>query len=265
MGEIGTIILPKGVRAYTFSSCQYVREAVIQVEEYMKKNKVRFTKKKIGTPILTNYSPRLDGSPKLSDGQANYYQSLIGILWWITELGQIDIAFETSIMSSHIALPIVGHLQKLYQIFGYLKHQDNARLVFDRTYPTIDYNNFLVHDWIQFYGRVKEEIPDNMPEPKGREMMIMAYVEAYQAGCKLTRRSRTGFIIYINQSPIYWLSKKQNGVEKATFNSEFLAMKTYCEYIRGLRYKFRMVGIPLSQPAFSYGDNKSVLNNTNTP
>ena len=168
-------------------------------------------------------------------------------------------------MSSHIALPIVGHLQKLYQILGYLKHQDNARLVFDRTYPKIDYNNFLVHDWIQFYGRVKEEIPDNMPDPKGREMMIMAYVNADLAGCKLTRRSRTVFIIYINQAPIYWLSKKQNGVETATFNSEFLAMKTCCEYIRGLRYKFRMVGIPLSQPAFIYGDNKSVLNNTTTP
>ena len=103
-----------------------------------------------------------------------------------------------------------------------------------------------------------------MPEPKGREMMIVAYADVDLAGCKLTRRSRTGFIIYINQAPIYWFSKKQNGVETATFNSKFLAMKTCCEYIRGLQYKLRMVGIPVSQPEFIYGDNKSVLNNTTT-
>ena len=82
---------------------------------------------------------------------------------WVTSK-PTTIAFETLIMSSHIALPRVGHLQKLYQIFGYLKHHDSARLVFEPTYPTIDYNNFPVHDWIQFYGRVKEETLDNMPE-----------------------------------------------------------------------------------------------------
>ena len=72
-GKVGTIMLPNGVRAYTFSYCQYVRQAVIQVEEYMMKNKVRFTNKKIGTPLPTNYSPELDGWTELGDEQANYY------------------------------------------------------------------------------------------------------------------------------------------------------------------------------------------------
>ena len=42
-------------------------------------------------------------------------------------------------------------------------------------------------------------------------------------------------------------------------------MKLACEYICGLRYKFRMIGIPFSDPCFAYGDNKSLLYNTTLP
>ena len=39
-------------------------------------------------------------------------------------------------------------------------------------------------------------------------------------------------------------------------------MKQCCEYIRGLRYKLRMMGIPCEDPAYIEGDNQSVLANT---
>ena len=42
-------------------------------------------------------------------------------------------------------------------------------------------------------------------------------------------------------------------------------MKHACEYIRGLRYKLKMMRIPFSDPCFVYGDNKSVLYNTTLP
>ena len=42
-------------------------------------------------------------------------------------------------------------------------------------------------------------------------------------------------------------------------------MKHACEYIRGLRYKLRMMGIPFSDPCYVYGDNQSVLYNTTLP
>ena len=43
-------------------------------------------------------------------------------------------------------------------------------------------------------------------------------------------------------------------------------MKTACEYVRGLRYKLRMMGIDLMcEPTFIYGDNQSVLCNTTLP
>ena len=42
-------------------------------------------------------------------------------------------------------------------------------------------------------------------------------------------------------------------------------MKQCTEYIRGLRFKLRMMGIPCTEPSFVFGDNKSVLNNVSMP
>ena len=42
-------------------------------------------------------------------------------------------------------------------------------------------------------------------------------------------------------------------------------MKHGTEYVRGLRYKLRMMGIPVNGPTYIFGDNQSVLFNTTIP
>jgi hypothetical protein len=42
-------------------------------------------------------------------------------------------------------------------------------------------------------------------------------------------------------------------------------MKQCCEYLCGLRYKLRMMGIPCEDPVYILGDNQSVLANTTIP
>ena len=44
-----------------------------------------------------------------------------------------------------------------------------------------------------------------------------------------------------------------------------MAMKHATEYVRGLRYKLRSMGIQVVECAYIYGDNKSVLVNSGTP
>ncbi len=51
----------------------------------------------------------------------------------------------------------------------------------------------------------------------------------------------------------------------STFGSEFVAMKQATEYVRRLCFKLRMMGIPVEEPAFVFGNNQSVLANTTTP
>ena len=60
-------------------------------------------------------------------------------------------------------------------------------------------------------------------------------------------------------------SKKQPRVENSVFRSEFIAMRTGLETVQGIRYKLRMMGIPVNQPTYIFGDNMSVIHNTSKP
>jgi hypothetical protein len=54
-------------------------------------------------------------------------------------------------------------------------------------------------------------------------MQMTVFLDADHIDDVVKRRSRTGVLVYLNQSPILWYSKKQNSVETSTFGSEFIA------------------------------------------
>ncbi len=269
-GHVRKVQLENGVECWAFSSSQYVQAAVKNVEEYLsKRDDVNWNlPKKAETPMQTSYRPELDISPELQPADAAYYMSLIGMLRWIVELGRVDICLECSMLSSHLALPREGHLYQLFQIFAYLKKYHNTEMVYDPSDPCIDESAFELKDWTSSeFGHLqgKEELPPNMPEPRGQGFVINAKVDADHETDTATRRSRTGFFVYLNCAPVYWLSKKQTSCTSSSFGSEFVAMKQCCEYLRGLRYKLRMMGIPCVGPAYIHGDNQSVLASCGIP
>jgi hypothetical protein len=194
---------------------------------------------RVNPPLKTSYRPELDVTTELSSSNASLYQSLIGILLWIVELGRVDICGEVSMMSSHLALPRVGHLTAVYNIFGYLKGHHNSEMVFDPTKPDIDHAAFERRDWTtsEIGLNMSEVLPANMPNSLGFGFTMRAFVGADHATDSLTRKSRSGFLIFLNSAPIYWYLKKQTSVETSLFGSEFCAMKHCAEYVRGLRYK----------------------------
>ena len=263
--KVSKVTLQNGVDAWSFSSSQYVQAAVSNVEKYLK-SIGKSLPVKANAPFTSGYRPELDITNELDTKDAAYYQSLIGILRWIVELGRADITVEASLMASMMALPRQGHLEQLFHMFAYLKKKHNSEMVFDPSEPDIPEAEFQREDWQDtVYADSKETLPSNAPKCRGFGFKIRAFVDSDHAGDSITRRSRTGFIIYLNNAPIYWTSKKQTSVETSSFASEFIAMKQCCEYIRGLRYKLRMMGIPCDFPAYIYGDNQSVLVNSSKP
>jgi hypothetical protein len=115
------------------------------------------------------------------------------------------------------------------------------------------------------YGVVKEMIPSDAPIPRGKEVDLRLFFDSDHAGEQFTRRSRTGFVIYLNMAPIVWFYKRHPTVESSVFGAEFVAMNNGIETCRGLRYKLRMMGVTLSGPTSVYGDNMSVAHNTQRP
>ena len=209
---------------------------------------------------------KLDTTPELDYDCANYFQSQIGILRWMVEIGRVDMITEVSLLSSHLALPREGHLEAVFHIYAYLAKKHNARMAFDPSYPKIDLSQFKTDEnWKAIYGDVQEPIPPNAPPPRGKPVDLRLFVDSDHAGDKLTRRSRTGFYIFLNSAPIVAYSKKQPTVETSVFGAEFVAMKVGMETLRGVRYKLRMMGVELNGPSYVYGDNMSVIHNTQRP
>ncbi|KAI2509582.1 Reverse transcriptase (RNA-dependent DNA polymerase) [Fragilaria crotonensis] len=258
--------LPNGVNAWSMSSSKYIQAAVANVKEFHKQHFPNYQwAKRTSGPFPINYAPELDTTPELDAGQAAFYQSQVGVLRWCVELGRVDIITEVSELASYMVLPRQGHLEAIFHLFNYLEKKHNARIVFDPSYATVDMSAFKECDWRAFYGDVREAIPPNSPPPRGKDVDLRMFVDSDHAGDKRTRRSRTGFLIYLNMSPINWFSKKQATIETSVFGAEFVAMKQGMEALRGIRYKLRMMGVELSGPSYIYGDNMSVIHNTQRP
>lgn len=257
-----------GVWAWAMSPSKYVREAVRNSVKHLKENydQKYSLPKHCPNPFVMGYEPELDTSKPLNPDEASYFQSIIGVLRWIVEIGRIDIATEISMLSSFLAYPREGHLEAALHVMGYLRQKHNSRLFLDPTYPVIERANFNDGaDWKEFYHEAEEAKPPNAPPARGKPVDLRMCVDSDHAGDKTTRRSRTGFLIFVNMALIQWMSKKQPTIETSVFGAEFVAMKHGMETLRGLRYKLRMMGVPLTGPSFIYGDNMSVIYNTSRP
>jgi hypothetical protein len=114
-------------------------------------------------------------------------------------------------------------------------------------------------------NNVQEAIPTNALPPLGKEVDLRMMVNSNHAGDKMTQRSRTGFLTFLNMLLINWLSQKEPTIESSVFGAEFVAMKLGVEALQGIRYKLRMMGIPIAGPTYVYGDNMSVIHNTQWP
>ena len=254
--KLRAVELSNGVKAWSMSPAEYVKEAVENVKEYLDKHfHGRKLVKRATAPWPPGYNAELDATPELSPDMASFYQSQVGVLHWAVELGRVDIITEVSTLASQMAMPREGHLEAIFHVFAYLNIRHNSRLVLDPTYPAIPQNTFQTYEWTYFYSNIKEAIPPDAPEPWGKEVDLRMYVDSDHMGDPKTRRSRTGFFIFVNSALVMWMSKKQPTVETSVFGAEFVALKHGVETLRGLRYKLRMMGVPISGPSHVFGDN----------
>ena len=132
-------------------------------------------------PLAYGYRPELDITPELKADGLQRYQELIRILWWAVELGRVDILMETSMMSTHLAMPRQGHLEQVHHIFGYLKERPKWKLFFNPQHPVLDKRSFTTYDWYDFYRDAKEPVPGDMPAPRGQMDSTHRFVDSDHA------------------------------------------------------------------------------------
>ena len=148
-----------------------------------------------------DYRPELDESQELDTEGITMYQELMGILRWAVEISRVDILTELSMISPYQAAPREGHLERLINIFAFIKKKPKLTLYFSPTMPRLDakmLNGSRSEQFREHYRDAKEEIPMRIPKPKGRSIHMTAFVDASHAANKVNWRSHTGFIIFIN-------------------------------------------------------------------
>jgi hypothetical protein len=109
---IAKMSLDNGKMCWTMSPEQYLKAAVANVEEDLARHGKRLPSKGV-TPFSCNYAPWLEETPELKADGIQRFQELIGQLRWAVEIGRVDILLETSLLSSYLAMPRAGHLERV--------------------------------------------------------------------------------------------------------------------------------------------------------
>jgi len=129
------------------------------------------------------------------------YRSAIGNLLYLAISTRPDILFAVSKAARRSQNPTVDDWNKVIKIFNYLKGNTNYGLYFTK------------------------------------DKTIKAYSDADYAGDKDSRRSTSGFMITIGNSPISWSSKLQHCVSTSTAESEYYSLSEcskHCIWIKNM-------------------------------
>jgi hypothetical protein len=245
---------------WSLSPNTYVNKAIMTVEGRFGSLKTMFGRNMCNTPAPTTFHPELDNTAFLGLDETQLYQSYIGILRWAVELGRIDITHVTATLAKFMSNPREGHLKAVIRVFAYLKKRPKAHIIMDTDDLIIDSDNtnngyrdnISQQHWSQFYEGIEEATPANAPPPRGQAVSINMFCDAAHATDLITRRSTTGIIFFLFNTPIIWYAKRQNTIESSTFGSEFVALRIASELNDALRYKLRMFGIPITEPTKTY-------------
>lgn len=113
------------------------------------------------------HHPEMDDSELLDIGGAAKYQMMVGSLNWLVTLGRFDIYYVTQTMARFGMAPQIGHFEEMKRTFGYLQANAEIKIIYDTRMPVFGGLKPTKFDWTEFYPDATEEMPPDMPAPKG--------------------------------------------------------------------------------------------------
>ena len=83
---------------------------------------------------------------------------------------------------------------------------------------------------------ILEEVPHDIPEPKGKHVTIQTYVDANLHHDQITGRAVTACLHLVNATPSHRHTTRQATVETATLESDFVAARIATDQILDVWY-----------------------------
>jgi len=99
--NIARFQLPDGSEAWSALARDYVKTAVWNIEEVLSQDPIPSKlQNRVDCPLPLSYRPEVDVSPLLDPALTTRFQTGLGVLCWIVELGHVDILTEVSMLSA---------------------------------------------------------------------------------------------------------------------------------------------------------------------
>jgi hypothetical protein len=104
---------------------------------------------------------------------------MIGSLQWIVTIGRFDVHTAVMTMSRFCIAPMIGHRKRLQRIYGYLSNMRFVSICIRTKEPDFSDISNPKYDWTYtVYGKVKELLPKDGPEPLGKYVTLFHYIDA---------------------------------------------------------------------------------------
>ena len=132
------------VNFWTISGKKYFKAVLDNVVEGLRSNTYLMTSKVV-TTMEQLCLPDMDTSKKLDTTGVQYYQYLIGILCWATELGWVNLLHGVSILSQYQDSTRFGHLDEVIHIFSLLGTKQKLQMWIGPKEPSIYYVTFIAN------------------------------------------------------------------------------------------------------------------------
>ncbi|CAA7024972.1 unnamed protein product [Microthlaspi erraticum] len=94
---------------------------------------------------------------------------------------------------------------------------------------------------------------------------LTGWCDSDYAGCPLTRRSLTGWIVQFGDSPISWRTQKQDTVSRSSAEAEYRAMTELTSELRWLKGLLLDFGIDHKEPMSLMCDSKPAIHISSNP
>jgi hypothetical protein len=155
----------------------------------------------VTSPLDKGDHPELDTPELCNEEQISQYQSMIGSIQWIVTIGTLDVHTAMMTMSGFCIAPRIGHLKRLQCIYGYLSKKRFASIRVRTKEPDFSDIPDAEYDWTYtVYGKIKELLPKDAPEPLGKYVTPSHYVDANLMHDITSRKSVTGILHLVNKT-----------------------------------------------------------------
>lgn len=184
--------------------------------------------KLVSTPLEQNHQLSL-ATRHLLD-QPERYRRLVGRLIYLC-FTRPELSYCVHLLSQFMQQPREEHWNAALRIVKYLKGSPGQGILLSST------AKFQLHGWC----------------------------DSDWAGCPLTRRSTTGWFVFLGHSPISWKTKKQHTVSRSSAEAEYRSMATTTCELKWLKSLLSELGIFHKGPMRLHCDNQAALHIAQNP